>query len=136
MKTKLLTVIFTILCIACSEKATQKTQFAGNEIPPLDKSLALKPPMGWNSWDCLGWDANEGEIRAAAEYMDKHLKHLGYEYIVIDMSKPGAQEYYNSVFELFADWGLDFVKADDMNDPDIIGMSRAMRRCGTPMGIT
>jgi hypothetical protein len=32
----------------------------------------------------------------------------------VDMSKPGAQEYYNSVFSLFAEWGIDFVKVDDM----------------------
>ena len=28
----------------------------------------------------------------------------------VDMSKPGAQEYYDSVFEQFAEWGLDFIK--------------------------
>ena len=243
MKVKLLALFFTILCLSCSERTNQKIQPEVVPIPPLDKSLALKPPMGWNSWNCLGWGATEAEVRAAAEYMAKNLKHLGYEYIVIDMlwygdsaasdfeafvhetiptkpkyeidefgrllpdtvkfpssingqgfkpladyvhslglkfglhvlrgipwqaadrnmtikgtaigaasfaqpdsgcvwydgfygvdmSKPGAQEYYNSQFELFAEWGLDFVKADDMNDPDIIGLSRAMRRCGRPM---
>ncbi len=35
----------------------------------------------------------------------------------VDMSKPGAQEYYNSVFKLFASWGIDFVKMDDMSLP-------------------
>jgi hypothetical protein len=32
----------------------------------------------------------------------------------IDSTKPGAQEYMNSIFELYASWGVDFVKADDM----------------------
>jgi hypothetical protein len=32
----------------------------------------------------------------------------------IDMSKPGAQAYYTSIFKQFADWGVDFVKYDDM----------------------
>lgn len=32
----------------------------------------------------------------------------------IDMSKPGAQEYYNSIVELYTEWGVDFIKADDM----------------------
>ncbi len=32
----------------------------------------------------------------------------------IDMSKPGAQEYYNSVVELLAGWGVDFIKYDDI----------------------
>ena len=65
----------------------------------MDKSLALKPPMGWNSWDCLGWGATESEVRAAADYMAKNLKHLGYEYIVIDMLWYGDAEA--SDFEAF-----------------------------------
>ncbi len=32
----------------------------------------------------------------------------------IDMDKPGAQEYYNSVVELLAGWGVDFIKYDDI----------------------
>ncbi|MGI4021949.1 MAG: glycoside hydrolase family 27 protein [Janthinobacterium lividum] len=31
--------------------------------------------------------------------------------------KPGAQEYYNSLFKLYASWGLDFVKVDDLSRP-------------------
>ena len=32
----------------------------------------------------------------------------------VDMDKPGAQEYYNSVLELHAEWGVDFIKYDDI----------------------
>ena len=210
-------------------------------VPPLNKSLVLKPPMGWNSWDCLGWGATEIEVKAAANYMAKNLKHLGYEYIVVDMlwygdneaisfenfvhetipvrptynidkfgrlwpdkkrfpssvnfkgfkpladyihklglkfgvhllrgipwqvfndtmtiegtninaatiaqpdkgcewydgfygvdmAKSGAQEYYNSVFKLYAEWGVDFVKADDItNVPELVAISKASRLCG------
>ena len=35
----------------------------------------------------------------------------------VDMTKPGAQEYYNSVFALFASWELDYVKVDDLSRP-------------------
>ncbi|USX17180.1 glycoside hydrolase family 27 protein [Oxalobacteraceae bacterium OTU3CAMAD1] len=35
----------------------------------------------------------------------------------VDMTKPGAQEYYNSIFKLYASWGVDFVKMDDMSRP-------------------
>ncbi len=35
----------------------------------------------------------------------------------VDMSKKGAQEYYNSVFALYASWGVDFIKMDDMSRP-------------------
>lgn len=31
--------------------------------------------------------------------------------------RDGAQEYYNSLFELYASWGLDFVKIDDLSSP-------------------
>jgi len=190
---------------------------------PVDfDSLAPTPPMGWNSWDCLGLDANEAQVKAVADYMAAHLKKYGWQYVVIDagwfhpkelttakshtidppqnldefgrlipdagkypssangvgfkaladyvhrkglkfgihimrgipwnavakktpikgtsyfapdvanlndvcnwspimkgvdMSKPGAQAYYDSVFELYAEWGVDFVKVDDMPLP-------------------
>jgi len=57
----------------------------------------------------------------------------------IDMSKPGAQEYYDSIFRLYASWGVDFVKADDMsrpyfrNAPEIHAVHSAIGRCGRPM---
>src|SRR5690606_33839634 len=31
--------------------------------------------------------------------------------------KAGSQEYANSLFELYASWGLDFVKVDDLSSP-------------------
>jgi alpha-galactosidase len=54
----------------------------------------------------------------------------------IDMSKPGAQDYYDSVFRLYASWGVDFVKADDMSRPyarnaaEIHAVRRAIDACG------
>ena len=35
----------------------------------------------------------------------------------VDMSKPGAQAYYDSVFDLIASWDVDFVKVDDLSRP-------------------
>ncbi|WP_253718117.1 glycoside hydrolase family 27 protein [Sphingomonas sp. AP4-R1] len=35
----------------------------------------------------------------------------------VDMTKPGAQAYYDSVFALYASWGVDFIKMDDMSRP-------------------
>jgi len=57
----------------------------------------------------------------------------------VDMSKPGAQAYYDSVFRLFADWGVDFVKMDDMsrpyasNWPEIEAAQAAIAHSGRPM---
>ena len=51
-----------------------------------------------------------------------------------DMTKPGAQEYYNSVFEQFGEWGLDFVKVDDLSrpyhQPEIEAIRAAIDRTG------
>lgn len=32
----------------------------------------------------------------------------------VDPAKPGAQEYYDSIFALYAQWGVDYVKIDDI----------------------
>lgn len=205
-------------------------------------SLATTPPMGWNSWDCLGLDANEEQIKAVADYMALNLKKYGWEYIVIDagwyhpkelitaaahtpnptqnmdafgrlipdtlkypsakgglgfkpladyihskglkfgihvmrgipwnaeanatpikgtsffadkvanlldtcpwspimkgvnMEKPGAQDYYNSVYQLYAAWGVDFVKVDDMSFPyhkaEIEAVHQAIINSGAPI---
>lgn len=181
------------------------------------KSVALTPPMGWNSWDCYGASVTEAEVKGNAEYMAKNLKRYGWKYIVVDIQwyesgakdsiyrpfvplemdeysrlvpssnrfpsskdgkgfkpltdyvhslglkfgihimrgiprqavhantliegsksmardiahpnstcpwntdmygidpyKPGAQAYYNSIFQLYASWGVDYVKVDDI----------------------
>jgi hypothetical protein len=55
----------------------------------------------------------------------------------INMDKPGAQEYYNSLFDLYASWGVDFVKVDDISSPfsekEIIAVRNAIVNCGRPM---
>lgn len=52
-------------------------------------------------------------------------------------SKPGAQEYYNSLFELYASWGVDFIKIDDLSRPyhkdEIELMRKAIDGCGRPI---
>ena len=55
----------------------------------------------------------------------------------VDMSKRGAQEYYNSVFDLLASWGVDFVKVDDISRPyhsaEVEAIRKAIDRAGRPM---
>ena len=57
----------------------------------------------------------------------------------VDMRKPGAQAYYDSVFRLFASWGADFVKMDDMSrpydshEPEIEAAHKAILASGRPM---
>ena len=35
----------------------------------------------------------------------------------VDMTQPGAQEYYDSVLALLASWEIDFIKVDDLSAP-------------------
>ncbi|HZR20643.1 MAG TPA: glycoside hydrolase family 27 protein [Verrucomicrobiae bacterium] len=52
----------------------------------------------------------------------------------VDMSKPGAQEYYDSVFALLASWDLDYVKVDDLSRPyhkdELEAIRKAIDRSG------
>ncbi|MDR0977194.1 MAG: glycoside hydrolase family 27 protein [Prevotellaceae bacterium] len=51
--------------------------------------------------------------------------------------RPGAQEYYNSIFDLYASWGVDFVKIDDITRPyhkaEIEMVRKAIDQCGRPI---
>jgi len=202
-------------------------------------SWAPTPPMGWNSWDCFGPTVVESEVKANADYMARHLKDYGWQYVIVDIrwyvsndkahgynetdpaynideygrfqpavnrfpsaaggkgfkpladyvhskglkfgihmmrgipviavkrnlpvkgssatardiysekdqckwlhdmytivpGKEGAQAYYNSLFELYASWGVDFVKVDDLSAPiyfteEINMIRKAINRTG------
>jgi len=49
--------------------------------------------------------------------------------------KAGAQEYYNSVFQLYASWEIDFVKVDDLSGrlEEIALIRKAIDNCGRPI---
>ncbi len=47
--------------------------------------IAIKPPMGWNSWNTFGKDINDSLIRQIADTMvEKGYLEAGYEYLIID----------------------------------------------------
>ena len=63
----------------------------------------------------------------------------------VDSTQPGAQEYYDSILELYASWGVDYIKVDDIcvkygriNDEgtlqyggdEIEMLHRAIEKCG------
>ena len=66
----------------------------------------------------------------------------------IDFTKPGAQEYMNSVVALFASWGVDFIKLDGVtpgsysdglsidNRDDVAAWSKAIAASGRPIWLT
>ncbi len=53
----------------------------------------------------------------------------------VDMSKPGAQEYYDGLIRKYADMGVDFIKFDDMvpSPPEVTAAARAIARRARPM---
>ncbi len=53
----------------------------------------------------------------------------------VDMSKPGAQEFYNSLINQIADWGVDFVKYDDIVPfpKEVEAVVKAIEQTGRPM---
>jgi alpha-galactosidase len=62
----------------------------------------------------------------------------------VDVSKAPGQAYYDSIARLYAQWGVDYIKADDMSRaedpygeiyhaPEIAALRRAMTRTGRPM---
>lgn len=70
------------------------------------KKWAKTPPLGWNSWDCFGAAVTEAQLRANAEYMAKHLKPYGWEYVVCDIQwyEPlSVDNDYNNFTELEMD---------------------------------
>jgi len=53
----------------------------------------------------------------------------------IDMTKPGAQAYYNALINKLAGWGIDFVKVDDVvpNPEEIVAIAKAIEDGGHRM---
>lgn len=55
----------------------------------------------------------------------------------VDSTKAGAQAYYNSLFDLYASWGVDFVKVDNLSRPyhqgEIEMIRKAIDQCGRPI---
>lgn len=254
---KLVMVFALLFCFSNTVDAQKKSAKMNKGADKLNRQIALKPPMGWNSFDAYDCRINEKEYKATVDFMEKNLLKHGWDYAVIDYcwfnddpgnwsnprrrfghpdirmkpdgspldtlvmdefgrvlpsikrfpsakngagfkaiadyvhskgmkfgihimrgipreayynnlpikgttytardiaepwdtcnwqnnffgvdaSKPGAQEYYNSLFELYAEWGVDFIKADDMMYPpyhkgEIELISNALANCGRPM---
>ena len=57
----------------------------------------------------------------------------------VNPEKEGAKEYYESIFKLYAEWGVDFIKCDDIarelphEETELILLSEALKNCGRDM---
>ena len=58
----------------------------------------------------------------------------------VDVSQPEGQAYYDSIFRLYASWGVDYIKVDDIARPydavqqaEIEAIRKAIDNCGRPI---
>jgi len=55
----------------------------------------------------------------------------------VDVDRPGGREYYDSIVRLYGEWGVDYIKADDMSHPyharEIEALAAAIERSGRPI---
>ncbi len=87
----------------------------------------------YNKTPIMGSTANAGDVAEKFDTCDWCNNMYG-----VDSSKEGAQEYYNSIFKLYAEWEVDFIKADDTMFPpyhkeEIEMIHKAIAKCGRPM---
>jgi len=80
----------------------------------------------------------KGTAYHAADIADpKSLCSWNPDMVGVDMTKPGAQTYYDSLMELVAGWGVDFIKVDDLSRPyhqaEIEGIRKAIDKTGRPI---
>jgi alpha-galactosidase len=102
-----LALVLTLL--ASSSLFAQANDQTGNGNPPLaakanasapavDAGLAMRPPMGWNTWNKFGCNISEKLIRSAAdELVSTGMKDAGYEYLVIDDCWHGARDVHGDI---------------------------------------
>jgi alpha-galactosidase len=74
-------------------------------------------------------------VTAADIYSPKDQCRWLHDMYTVLPDKSGAQEYYNSLFDMYASWGLDFVKVDDLSSPiyfsgEIEMIRKAINRTG------
>lgn len=86
------------------------------------QAVALNTPV-------LGTPYQAQDIANIADVCDWNPDMYG-----MDLSHPGAQAYYDSLVTLCAEWGVDYIKADDMGTPyypdHVAAFSQAIRKTG------
>jgi alpha-galactosidase len=82
-----------------------------------------------------GADATAADVADAGNVCEWNPDMLG-----LDHDHPAAQAYYDSTLRLYAEWGVDFLKTDDMLWPyqqrDIEAYARAIERSGRPIALS
>ena len=92
------------------------------------RALAADTPI-------LGTDARASDVADPSNACEWNPDMVG-----IDHRHPAAQAYYDSTLAMYAQWGVDFIKADDMLWPyqaaDVEAYARAIERSGRPIELS
>ncbi len=87
----------------------------------------------WAKTPVLGVEGITADMIADTSSVCSWVNHM----YGVDMKKKGAQEYINSLLQLYASWGVDFIKVDDISKPyrdeEIEGYQLAIKQCGRPI---
>lgn len=83
----------------------------------------------------------EGTTATAREVADHaNVCEWNPDMVALRMDHPASQAYYDSTLRLYAHWGVDFIKADDMSWPyqsdDIAAYVQAIERCGRGIALS
>lgn len=83
----------------------------------------------------LGTEATAGEVGIVDSVCPWNPDMYG-----VDATTEAGQAYYDSIFQLYAEWGVDYVKVDDISRPydavqraEIEAIRAAIDKCGRPM---
>ena len=82
----------------------------------------------------LGTDRTAAQVAKTASICAWNTDMYG-----VDPHKEGAREYYDSIFKLYASWGVDFIKCDDIarelphEEEELVLLNEALRGCGREM---
>jgi len=83
---KNLKILFGWICLGLSLATTAQVAGSGAAGGAASaESLALTPPMGWNSWDGYGTTVTENDVKANANWIADHLKAFGWRFVTVDM---------------------------------------------------
>ena len=87
----------------------------------------------WAKSPVLGTDNITADMIADTSSVCPWMNHM----YGLNMAKPGAQEYLNSLLKLYAEWEVDFLKVDDIARPysaaEVEGYHKAIATCGRPV---
>ena len=106
------------------EASNEAGSSEGSLLLKVGDTIALTPPMGWNSWNCWGLDVSEEKVYASARALiSSGLADYGYSYVNIDDAWQGSER------------SDDGTLLPDERFPDIAGLGDYLHRNGLRLGI-